>query len=210
MFAQKSREPHPCRKIPSHQQRPRKSGSRKFHYDRARETPFAEVGLACSSHSVDVHFAVLLAWIAADSETLAILDLRSLEVTEVPHSRGLFSPRWSPDGKFLAAVRLESQQLEIYNFQSQQWNVFTEISAGYPNWSGDGKHVYFFSKSGGRRSVYRVSVSTRQIAEVTSLEPIQQGPYFMGTWIGLAPDDSPLAVRNLTTEDVYAWDFVKK
>jgi hypothetical protein len=32
----------------------------------------------------------------------------------------------------------------------------------------------------------------------------------MGDWIGLGPDDSPLAVRNSTIENIYAWDLSRK
>jgi hypothetical protein len=32
----------------------------------------------------------------------------------------------------------------------------------------------------------------------------------MGDWMGLSPDDAPLVVQNMTTEDIYAWDLVEK
>jgi hypothetical protein len=43
--------------------------------------------------------------------------------------------------------------------------------------------------------------------KVVSLVSIERAPIVMGDWVGLAPDDSPMAVRNLTSEDIYAWDF---
>ena len=35
---------------------------------------------------------------------LGILDLASQKVTVVPGSVGMYSPRWSPDGRYLAAL----------------------------------------------------------------------------------------------------------
>ncbi len=81
------------------------------------------------------------------------------------------------------------------------------MSVEYPNWSHDAKHVFFFSVIKGQRAVYRVNIPSGKIENVASLASVQQGPFIFGTWIGLAPGDSPLAVRNMTTENVYKWDF---
>ena len=38
---------------------------------------------------------------------IRIMDVKTREVSTVPGSSGLFSPRWSPDGRYLAALNLE-------------------------------------------------------------------------------------------------------
>jgi Tol biopolymer transport system component/DNA-binding winged helix-turn-helix (wHTH) protein len=142
-----------------------------------------------------------------EAMALHILDLRTRSVSTLPGSQGHFSPRWSPDGRFIAAIRLGSLQLDLFELASGKCTRLTRIAAGYPNWSRDGRHVYFVSTAEGRRTVFRVRVRDRVVEEVASLAAVEQGSFFMGDWIGLAPGDSPLAVRNLTTEDIYAWDF---
>lgn len=74
---------------------------------------------------------------------LHILDLKTRQTSEVPNSAGLFSPRWSPDGRYLLAVHQGSQFLKVYDFQLHSWRQLTRVAASYPNWSADGKCVTY-------------------------------------------------------------------
>lgn len=138
---------------------------------------------------------------------LHILDLHTCAVTTVPGSTRYFSPRWSPDGRYIVARHAGDQRLDIFVLASRTWEPLTRIPANNPNWSRDGKYVYFLSKIHGSRAIFRVCVRNRSVEEVTSLSGVEEGPFFMGNWFGLAPDDSPITVRNLTTDDIYSWDF---
>jgi Tol biopolymer transport system component len=82
------------------------------------------------------------------------------------------------------------------------------MGSGYPSWSQDGKSIYFLSSPAGQRGIWRVQLAGRKAEKVASLEEVDRPTTIFGTWVGLAPDDSPLALRNLTTEDIYAWTFV--
>jgi len=42
--------------------------------------------------------------------------------------------------------------------------------------------------------------------QVSTLNDFRQAPYW-GSWGGLAPDDSPLLLRDAGTEDIYALDL---
>jgi hypothetical protein len=51
-----------------------------------------------------------------------MVDLKTRQVSTIPGSEGLFSDRWSPDGRFLAAiVGTEQSKLMIFDFQTQKW-----------------------------------------------------------------------------------------
>ncbi len=140
---------------------------------------------------------------ASAKMTIYRYDFRTRVVVPLPNSAGMFSPRWSPDGKSVAAVHIDGRRLFLFQFSSGTWKPLTTIPGGYPNWSHDSKWVYF----SGRRVVYRTDVRSGVTTPVASLNGIQQGPWILGSWIGLAPDDCPLAIRNETTEKIYAWDF---
>lgn len=136
-----------------------------------------------------------------------ILDTHTCNVSTLPGSSGHFSPRWAPDGRFIVAVHAGDQRLDLFEFASRRWEPLVRVPAGYPNWSHDSKYVYFLSSMNGYRAVFRVGVKDRRIEEVTSLAPVERGSFLMGDWFGLTPDDSPMAVRNLSNEDIYSWDF---
>ena len=139
-----------------------------------------------------------------------ILNVGSNTITTLPQSKGYSSPRWSPDGHSLVALHSGDQYLYLFDFDSGKWRPLAEVPACYPNWSHDGRYVYFRPSTADSRAVFRVAVANRRVEKVASLAGVERGPYFLGDWIGLAPDDSPLAVRNSTIEDIYAWDFVAR
>jgi Tol biopolymer transport system component/DNA-binding winged helix-turn-helix (wHTH) protein len=142
-----------------------------------------------------------------DKSALYVLDLPTCGMARLPGSTGYFSPRWSPDGRFIAALHLGDQRLDVFEIASQKWQRVTGIAAGYPNWSHDGKYIYFLTRVNERRAIFRAGIQDGKVEEVMTLSNVEQGPFFLGDWVGLAPGDSPMAVRNLTTEAIYSWDF---
>jgi len=54
---------------------------------------------------------------------IRILDLKICQVATIPGANGLFSPRWSPNGRYLPALDLEnvSQRLFVFDFQTGKW-----------------------------------------------------------------------------------------
>ncbi len=76
-----------------------------------------------------------------------IIDLVTHQVSTVPGSENLFSPRWSPDGQYLAALNLDSTKLLLFDFKTQKWSDWiTEPGVvGYLNWSPDGSYLYYDS-----------------------------------------------------------------
>ena len=139
-----------------------------------------------------------------------ILDVGSGSITRLPESIGYSFPRWSPDGRSIVAVHAGDQHLYVFEFSSRKWSSLTEIPGNYPNWSHDGKYVYFLSISSPIRAVFRARVADHHVTKYVDLANIERGPFFFGDWIGLTQDDAPLAVRNSTIEDVYAWDLNAK
>lgn len=139
-----------------------------------------------------------------------ILDMRSNKVSILPGSTGYFSPRWSPDGRSLVALHLGNQYLYLFEFDSGKFSLLTKVPASYPNWSHDGKYVYFRPNTADNTAILRATVANRTVEKVASLAGVERGSFFMSDWIGLTPDDSPLAVRDSTIDDIYAWDLAAR
>lgn len=146
----------------------------------------------------------------AQPEGVHILNLRTNRVTTLLGSTGFYLPRWSPDGRFLVALHTSDRFLYLYDFAAAAWQPLVKMPAGYPNWSRDGKAVYFLSNATGSRMVFRVSVADRTVEKIANLESIESSPSILGDWMGLAPDDAPLAVQDMATDDIYAWDLSVK
>jgi Tol biopolymer transport system component len=127
-------------------------------------------------------------------------------VSVVPGSEGLYSAHWSPDGRYIAAMPSVSPGLMLFDFKTQKWVELARIGASFPNWSRDGNYIYFHTY-GRDLALYRVRVSDHKLEKIVSLKGIRLTIGDMGAWCGLAPDDSPLVLRDVGTQEIYALDL---
>jgi len=141
-------------------------------------------------------------------EALHIIDLKTRQVASVPDSAGLFSPRWSPDGRYIMAMTGDYRKLVLYNRASGKWEDLLTVRSGYPDWSKDGKYVYFSDPFAKDAPFYRVRVSDRKLERLVNLSDygkLAQGRF--GWWTGLGPDDSLLATRDISVQEIYSLDW---
>jgi eukaryotic-like serine/threonine-protein kinase len=139
------------------------------------------------------------------SSTILILDVRTNQVSTLPGSKGFFSPRWSPDGRYLVALPFASHSLMLFDFATQKWEGVTNLSLGFPNWSKNGDYVYFLHGED-QPSIMRIHIQDRRLERVADLKNFRQTGYW-SFWLGLAPDDSPLLLRDIGTKEIYALDW---
>ncbi len=75
------------------------------------------------------------------------VDLSTHEKSTIPGSEGLWSPRWSPDGKRIVALTKIGDALMLYDAVSGQWSELARplpgSALGAPHWSRDSKLVYY-------------------------------------------------------------------
>jgi len=146
---------------------------------------------------------------------IRILDLSTKESKTVPGSQGMFSPRWSPDGHYLAALSDGHKQLFLFSFEKQHWQelplpkLSKPALVGQPYWSHDSRYLYFSSAVD--NSVYKLSIPGGRPQIVVSLAGTDTGwPGMQGwgwaAWFGLTPDDHILVMLDRSVDEVYALD----
>ena len=134
------------------------------------------------------------------------MDLKSKEVSTLADSQEMFSPRWSPDGKYIAAVRWNSQSLLLFDRSKQKWSeVIQGRNVSFPNWSKDGKAIYFLSWPE-NPGVFRVKIVDSSVERVLDLKNFEPTGYWED-WMGLDPNDMPLLLRDTGLQDIYALDL---
>ena len=127
---------------------------------------------------------------------IQILNLKTREVTALPDSRNYFSPRWSPDGRWLLAFDQDTFEIKLYSFTTRTWEELTKLTAAYPNWSSDSQCVFFNVASGAAEPYYRVCLADRKPELVVNLE--DGGQLVSSTfyyWTGVTPDGSILGIE---------------
>ncbi len=142
------------------------------------------------------------------SGAIRLLDLRTHQVSTLPGSEGLFYPRWSPNGRYILAVpETDWQKLMLFDSTSQKWVELVKEQMYYATWSRDGKYIYFDTPQREDPAIFRVRISDHRLERLVSLKDFRLGAGYLGPWFGLAPDDSPLLVRNVGTHEIYALDW---
>jgi serine/threonine protein kinase/Tol biopolymer transport system component len=136
-----------------------------------------------------------------------IFDLKTRSATKLPGSDGLYSPRWSPNGRYIAAISLDSLRLMLFDLTTQKWRELAKIFVAYPNWSKDGRYLYFDGILDNKESFFRVQASDGKTERLFSLDGFQAAGGAFGNWSGLGPDGSPLLVRDASIQEIYALDW---
>jgi Tol biopolymer transport system component len=137
---------------------------------------------------------------------ILVLDLHTRQVSVLPGSEGLYSPRWSPDGRYVVAITVDYQKLMLFDFQAQKWSELANGSSlGWPEWSSDSKNVFYIDD---KPLVYsRVNINDHKVESVANLEQtrgLNAGRFW--SYYGVAPDGSPLFLRNTGIQEIYALD----
>lgn len=139
---------------------------------------------------------------ASTPKAIYILNLKTNQITTLPGSEGLFSPRWSPDGRYVAAMPLIQQKLMLFDFATQSWMELASHCTDNPVWSRDSAYVYF---NGCNNVVMRVRRVSRKLEEVLDLKIADPNAWGCGlantTW------DGALLIRcAVHNSDIYALD----
>jgi Tol biopolymer transport system component len=124
----------------------------------------------------------------------------------------LWTPRWSPDGRYIAALALGDEargQLAacpavlLYDLRTHRWTTLANISNIWNlAWSRDSRYLYFHTVSP-ERGLYHVHIVSKRVGRLASLKDF---PY-ADDWIGVAPDGSPLLLKDTKIQEVYALDM---
>jgi DNA-binding winged helix-turn-helix (wHTH) protein/Tol biopolymer transport system component len=138
---------------------------------------------------------------------LRILDLKSNHVTTLPGSADSYSPRWSPDGRYIAALSTDSLELKIFDRRTQRWSLIkAKEDFAFPEWSSDSRWIYFTRPASppvtGPTGLFRIHPVGGEPERVVDLTHFHVIGWF-DTWFTLDPTGAPLIVRDVGTHDLY-------
>lgn len=139
------------------------------------------------------------------------LELSSGKTEVVPGSSGLRTARWSPDGKYIAALRPLTHALMLFDLRTQHWKGLAgSITGDNINWSSDSQYVYVDSLRDTQPVIERVRVNDARREAVVSLNSLQKAPGTINGWFGLTPDNMPIMARIFTSAEVYELKWIEQ
>ena len=141
---------------------------------------------------------------------IQICDLTTRQAAAVPGSRGMFSPRWSPDGRYLAALTSDSKKLMLYDLSTRRWSNWLNAddgTIGYPVWDRDSKSIYIERFLAAQPSMHKLKVGANRSERFLFWNDLRRFGGIWGNWSGVAPDGSVLTVRDVSSHEIYALEL---
>jgi Tol biopolymer transport system component/DNA-binding winged helix-turn-helix (wHTH) protein len=141
---------------------------------------------------------------AAQPKAIYLVDLATKAMTKLPGSDGLFSPRWSANGKYIAALSIDQKKLMLFDVAAKTWRLLAEQNIADPSWSHDDSAIFFHDFAQADQPIYKVSIRTGQVERVADLHDLRSANVVDYRFAGLAPGDVPLVSARMSTANIYA------
>jgi DNA-binding winged helix-turn-helix (wHTH) protein/Tol biopolymer transport system component len=139
---------------------------------------------------------------------IRIFDLESGKLEALAGSEGLLEPRWSADGRYIAALNPKKKQVLLYDCKLETWSVVAE--ANFPSalrWSPAGDALYYQDTDEVEESIFRVPMAKREAERVVRLGDLLSAGAARAIFTGLSPDGSVYVTVDHGDVDVYAVDL---
>ncbi len=142
---------------------------------------------------------------ADNSCGIFLVDLETGRVRTLPDSEKFRTARWSPDGKYIAAMQRDNRGVQLFDLKEHRWQKLAEDMSGDDiSWSKDSQALYFSCIFHEHPSIDKVRISDHSRSTVVDLKPLQKMAGQLISWFGLAPDESPIVFHLYTSTEVYA------
>jgi Tol biopolymer transport system component len=138
---------------------------------------------------------------------IRILDLETGKLTKLLGSEGMIEPRWSADGRYIAALNPKKKQVFVYDCRLEKWSVLSE--ANFPatlRWSPSGDALYYQDVDEVEESIFRVPMATRETERVVRLGDLLSSGAARCMFTGISPDGSVYVTVDHGDVDVYSVD----
>ena len=141
------------------------------------------------------------------ARTLHILHLDTSKIDEIPGSDNLFSPRWSPDGRWIAALTLDQRQVRLFDVAARTWTTLPVPSGADPFWSSDSRFLYIHASLDPAQPIDRISIPDGRVTELVRLADSRQNDAVDFVFGGLTQQNEPLIRARVFTGNLFSMDL---
>ena len=123
---------------------------------------------------------------------------------------GCYWPSWSPDGKWLMALRPNdnsSDSFVRYSEVAKAWTEFAHIQTSFNwwVWSRDNRSIYYTTNDG----IYRIPLSTAKSEFYASFRDVKLPASDAAGIISMTPDNTPATMSDASVQQIYRLEWKK-
>jgi Tol biopolymer transport system component/DNA-binding winged helix-turn-helix (wHTH) protein len=141
------------------------------------------------------------------TRTLDTVDVATGALQEIPNSTGLFSPRWSPDGRYIAALTGDQRQVRLYTVATRTWTTLAVPSGADPVWSPDSHYLFLHASLDPAQPIDRVTIPDGHVDEIVRLADSREHDAVDYVFGGLDQNNRPLIRARIFTGNFYSLDL---
>lgn len=136
------------------------------------------------------------------------IELASGKIDTVPDSGGLRTARWSPDGRYIAALQGDRHQLLVFDIAKERWRKLSDSIMGDDlSWSHDSRYLYSNRPIANKPEIFRIPVAGGKPEGIVDLESFSRLTGKFDNGLCIAPDDSVILLRQINSTEIYALDW---
>jgi Tol biopolymer transport system component len=136
------------------------------------------------------------------------INLASGAVTTIPDSKGLATARWSPNGKYIAALNSTDHEVYILDVGHRGWRrLANDINGNDLSWSTDSKFIFATSSMNGPQRIARIPVIGGPEQIVLDIDSLGKSVGRLDPGFSLTPDNALILNRWISTSEIYALKY---
>jgi len=144
---------------------------------------------------------------AGQNNEISVVHLGTGEISKIPGSGGMVKPRWSPDGRHMAAMSADAKRLYLYDPRQRRWTQLAtmRLLTRY-EWGADSRDLYFQDVLDPQEAIFRWDAGTGKIDRVLDFSKLLQTGAIRCGFEGFTHDGSYLASVRSDFSNLYALD----
>lgn len=145
----------------------------------------------------------------ANATMLALVSWPNRQLREIPGSEGLHQPRWSPNGRWIAALWQDQTELRLYDVAANQWRTLARGKViGLPVWSSDSAYLYFQDSGAAGEPLARIKLSSGAAEFVADFQALIDTGIRSCAFFALTSDGHPMISFDRRRSDIYGATLV--
>jgi Tol biopolymer transport system component len=140
---------------------------------------------------------------------IKVLDLATKKVSVWPGTPGMYLPSWSPDGKYMVAIKTGPKRVVVYSRETKSWRTLKQTGAdwGFWRWSGDSKSILMAkiaAEPGEQPGVYRLNIADAKWTLVALFNGLSVNSSPFENFLSITSDGRPAMMSDTSVVQIYS------